>query len=94
MCTLGFPRNVGDPVVSRLEDPEGATGLCSPRPATRVLGVVRSENRHRPVPPNEGNEVRRDGRREVGAPNSTVEAGESYPWETPWKEGGAKSWTR
>jgi hypothetical protein len=47
MCTLGFPRNVGDPVVSSLEDPDGATGPLSPRPTTCVLGVVRSENRHK-----------------------------------------------
>ena len=46
MYTPGFSRNVGDPVVSSLEDPEGATGFHSPRPTTRVLGVVRSEDRH------------------------------------------------
>jgi hypothetical protein len=47
MCTPGFPRNVGDPVVSSLKDPAGATGRLSPRPMTRVLGVVWSEDRHK-----------------------------------------------
>ena len=46
MCTLGFRRNVGDPVVSGLDDPDGATGGQGPRPTTRVPGVVRSEDRH------------------------------------------------
>jgi hypothetical protein len=40
----------------------------------------------------EGNEVGREGRRDVGVPHSTDEAGE--PTEgTPWREGGTGSWT-
>ena len=40
------------------------------------------------IPPREGNEARRDGRRGVGASNSTCEAGEPTRG-TPWREGGA-----
>jgi hypothetical protein len=46
MCTLGFRRNVGDPVVSGLYDPDGAAGGYGPRPTMRVFGVVWSEDRH------------------------------------------------
>ena len=56
-------------------------------------GMERTRNAQ-VVPPSEGNEVRRDGWQEVGASNSTVESGEFLPWETPWKEGDAKSWNR
>lgn len=41
------------------------------------------------VPPSEGNEARRNGRQEVGAPRSTDEAGEPTRG-TPWREGGAR----
>jgi hypothetical protein len=44
------------------------------------------------VSPNEGNEVRRDGRPGVAAPHSSVETGER-PFRTPWSEGGAALWT-
>ena len=40
------------------------------------------------VPPNEGNEVRRDEQRGVGALHCTEEAGEP-PRGTPWRESGA-----
>jgi hypothetical protein len=39
------------------------------------------------VPPNEGNEVRRDGRQGFGTFHITVEAGESRPRETLWRKG-------
>jgi len=42
------------------------------------------------VSPSEGNEVRRDGRRGVGASHSIVEAGEPSRG-TPWREGDAMS---
>lgn len=41
-----------------------------PWPVTWVSGVLRSENRMRPlVPPSEGNEAEREGRQEVLAPS-------------------------
>ena len=66
----------------------GGAGPESSRPGDRrrVPRETRRQARGM-VPPSEGNEVRRDGRQEVGALRSTVEAGESLPWETPWKEG-------
>ena len=45
------------------------------------------------VSPSEGNEVRRNGRQGVGAPHSSVEAGERA-LRTPWSKGGAALWTR
>jgi hypothetical protein len=47
-----------------------------------------SERTHVPtvIPRNEGNEVTREGRRGVGAPHSTDEAGEPTRG-TPWREG-------
>src|SRR3954470_21789955 len=54
---------------------------CTRRPRERTAGATG-------IPPNEGNEVRRDGWRGVGASNSTVEAGEPTRG-TPWREGGA-----
>ena len=66
----GFPRNVGDPVVSTL-NPEGVTGAKRKRP--QAVGGARhvdrsEENVPRLVPPSEGNEVRRDERQGVVAP--------------------------
>jgi hypothetical protein len=62
-------------------EPEGATGTENPWPfgwatlsggrdETHVAGVVR---------PNEGNEVRSDGKRGIRASHSTREAGEVSP---------------
>ena len=60
------------------------------RPRGAALRVSRSEEASaRVVPPSEGNEARREGRREVGAPRSTREARE--PKGTSWREGGAGS---
>ena len=50
--------------------------------------------RARPVvPPSEGNEVKRDGRREVRVSHCTDEAGEPIQG-TPWREGEAETWNR
>ena len=43
------------------------------------------------VPPNEGNEVRRDGRQGFGASHSTVEAGESWPVGDPVEGRGCRA---
>ncbi len=59
-------RNLGDPVVSTRPD-RGLPGYSIPRQPTDV------------VSPSEGNEARRDGRREVVALDSTAEAGEREP---------------
>jgi len=65
---LGFPRNLGDPVVSsaksRLEIP-GQQLLAS---AAHSSAGERKERVNAGVPPSEGNEARRDGRQEVVAP--------------------------
>ena len=64
---LGFPRNLGDPVVSsakfRLEIP----GYQLQAPAAHSSAGERKERVNAEVPPSEGDEVRRDGRQEVVA---------------------------
>ena len=66
----GFPRNLGDPVVSVLK--RGSKGVphpnrLAPRPCR--VSVETQSNRHkRTVSPSEGNEVRREGRQEVVVP--------------------------
>ena len=66
--TLGFPRNLGGPVVSsaksRLEPP----GYQLRASAAHSSAKERRERVNAEVPSNEGNEVRRDGRQEVIAP--------------------------
>src|SRR3954463_10045347 len=78
MSTVGFPRTLGDPVVSAHEPARGTAGRTkAPGLRWRCSATDGSEARARTaVPPNEGNEVRRDGRQEVGASYSTDEAGE------------------
>src|ERR1700710_1625959 len=46
-----------------------ARGRRTRRPRERTAGATG-------IPPSEGNEARRDGRRGVGAPHTTVDAGE------------------
>src|SRR5512135_3906257 len=58
-----------------------ARGRRTRRPRERNTGATG-------IPPSEGNEARRDGRRGVGASRSTFEAGEPTRG-TPWREGGA-----
>ncbi len=58
-----------------------APGWRTRQPGERNAGATE-------VPPSEGNEVRRDGRRGVGAPRNTWEAGEPTRG-TPWRKGGA-----
>jgi hypothetical protein len=68
--------------------PAGAAGGNVSRPRAAAPRGSRSEQASaRVVPPSEGNEARRDGRREVGAPHGTEEAGE--PRGTLWRDGGA-----
>src|SRR5216684_5569830 len=76
----GFSRNLRDPIVSTAMAGRGYR-LTNPRPAWSV-SPRGSEIRHGSVvAPSEGNEVRRDGRWEVGAPHSTCEPGELGPRE-------------
>src|SRR4051812_47253441 len=58
-----------------------ARGRRTRRPRERNAGAT-------VVPPSEGNEARRDGRRGVGGPHTTCDAGEPTRG-TPWREGGA-----
>ena len=74
--TRGWLGNLRDPSVSTDKSGSG-TGIPTPRPTTqrRVAG---SEQDARVVSPNEGNEVRREGRTGVGASRSTDESGEPF----------------
>ena len=50
--------------------------ICTPIPSGRCVAKIPDTGS---VPPSEGNEVRRDGRRGVGVPHSTCEVGELSP---------------
>jgi len=89
MLTVGFP---GTRETSSLppELPVGGPGKYKPRFLRGGARAKESEHRTpRTVPPNEGNEVRRDGRRGVGASHSTVEAGGTTPGD-PVEERGCQ----
>ncbi len=65
----GFPRNLGDPVVSTEEFPGWGYRVTNPGPVGVYTQRRRERNMRVPVvSPSEGNEVRREGRQEVGVP--------------------------
>jgi hypothetical protein len=66
--TLGFPRNLGDPVVSSVQSRLEIPGHQLQASAAHSSAGERTERVDTEVPPSEGNEVRRDGRQEVIAP--------------------------
>jgi hypothetical protein len=68
-CTEGLTRNLGDPVDSASDTPVGAAGQQWSRLAgARCSATCKSEEKGTAaVPPSEGNEARRDGRRGVAA---------------------------
>ena len=66
--TWGFPRNLGDPVVSSVRTRPEIPGDQLQASAAHSSAGERKERVNAKVPPNEGNEVRRDGRQEVIAP--------------------------
>ena len=85
--TRGALGNLRDPSVST--DMAGSgTGITTPRPSA-LRRAAGSEQDARVVSPNEGNEVRRDGRMGVGAFRSSDEAGERALRGTLWSEGDA-----
>ena len=76
----GFPGNPGGLIVSILKTAGGRAPAHQARGRGVAPGVRRSEPAGaRMVPPREGNEARGDGRRGIGAPHTTGEAGESCP---------------
>jgi hypothetical protein len=66
--TLGFPRNLGDPVVSSAQSRLELPGDQLQASTAHSSAEERKERVNAEVPPNEGNEVRRDGRPDVIAP--------------------------
>src|SRR4051812_34674469 len=64
----GFPRNLGDPVVSSAQSRPELPGDQLRASAAHSSAGERKERVNAEVPPNEGNEVRRDGRQDVIAP--------------------------
>jgi len=81
MYTIGFPRNLGGPVISTLMCRKGQPAEQNPWPVNSAVRIGgRDENSTASVvPPSEGNEVRREGRQGIGVSHSTVEAGELSP---------------
>src|SRR5271167_3204231 len=70
--TRGLLGNLRDPSVSTDMSGSG-TGIPTPRSPRSRVPAAGSKQDARVVSPNEGNEVRRDGRTGVGASRSTVE---------------------
>jgi hypothetical protein len=62
---LGFPRNLGDPVVSTANSRLEIPGYQLQALAAHSSARERKERVDAEVPPSEGNEVRRDRRQEV-----------------------------
>ena len=84
----GFPRNLGGPAASTV-NPGRSYRVTNSRPVAGAPGGPGNESRVRPwYRLCEGNEARRDGRRGVGAPHTTGDAGEPTRG-TPSREGGA-----
>ena len=85
--TVGFSRNLGDPVVSANESGVGSP-VNNPRSAAVASCDCGNEAQGAAaVPRSEGNEATREGWQEVGVLYSTNEAGEPTRG-TPWREGG------
>jgi len=81
--TKGFSRNLGDPVVSCREVALWSCQCKTPGPQIGAGPDGRDEDRRIGWYRQAVNEARRDGRQGVGAPHSTVEAGEQVP-PGPW----------
>jgi hypothetical protein len=65
---LGFPRNLGDPVVSSAKSRLELPGDQLQASTAHSSAGEQKERVNAEVPSSEGNEVRRDGRQEVIAP--------------------------
>ena len=77
---VGFPGTREASSSPSYRPPGGGHRLTKPEAVDVAPGVRRSEPAGaRMVPPREGNEARGDGRRGIGAPHTTGEAGESCP---------------
>jgi hypothetical protein len=95
MCTLGFPRNVGAPVVSRPDDPDGATGITRSR-AGRAR-ARRGTERKQALGGYRQAKATKCGGTDGGQSEHRVvlqKRGNPGPRETPWKEGDVGSWDR
>ncbi len=78
---MGTPQEPGRPDRLRSSTPAGGPALKPPLPLRAAPARNGSEQvAQDTVPPSEGNEARRKGRSGVGAPHSTVEAGELSSW--------------
>ena len=63
--TFRFPRNLGDPFVSSTKSRLEIPGYQLQASAVHSSAEERTQRVNVEVPPNEGNEVRRDGHQEV-----------------------------
>lgn len=66
--TWGFPRNLGDPVVSSAQSRPELPGHQLQASAAHSSAGERTERVNTEVPPSEGNEAKREGGQEVIAP--------------------------
>ena len=95
MCTPGFPRNVGGPVVSCLEDPDGGHRMTQP-PARDARARRRAERKQAQDRYRQAKATKCGGTDGGKSEHRIVlwKRGNPDPWETPWKEGDAESWNR
>ena len=75
MRTRGSPRNLGD-LAASIDDSRSGDRLPKPRPGAMRPSLLGANLGAWMVPPNEGNEVRREGRQGVAVSRTTREAGE------------------
>src|SRR3954452_2283160 len=85
--TSGFPRNLGGPVIFPADSRREVPGDQLQARDRRIRWPRERNSGAAGIPPSEGNEARRDGRRGFGASHSTDEAGEPTRG-TPRREGG------
>ena len=95
MYTPGFPRNVGDPVVSSLKNPDG--GHRNTQPLVHRVRARRGAERKQAQGWYRQTKATKRGGTDGGKSEHRIvllKRGNPGPRETPWKEGDAKSWNR
>jgi hypothetical protein len=96
MGTLGFPRNVGGPVVSRPQHPDGGQPERTQPLAARVRARRGAERRQAQGGYRQAKATKRGGM-DGGMSEQRVvlwKQGNPGPRETLWKEGAAEAWHR
>ena len=96
MCTLGFPRNLGGPVVSRPHHPDGGHPERTQPLAARARARRGTERRQARGGYRQAKATKRGGMGGGKSEHRVVlwKQGNPGPRETRWKEGAAETWHR